>query len=62
MAKPSKPISKSPLSERSRSSGCMPPWMMPNRAEGESPWASRERLAQRSDSSMDFSASSKVAG
>jgi hypothetical protein len=32
---------------------CMPPWTMPKRAAGLSPWAGRERAAQRRESSME---------
>ncbi len=40
----------------------MPPWTIPNRADGLSPWASRQRAAQRRDISMDARACSSVAG
>ncbi|MOA12680.1 hypothetical protein D3C78_1326950 [compost metagenome] len=62
MARPSKPISSRPSSERRRSSSCMPPWTMPNSAAGLPSWAIFERLAQRCDSSIERLAVSKSAG
>ena len=35
---------------------------MPNRAAGLSPWAARERLAQRSDRRMDSATAGRSAG